>query len=328
VYSCFSADGKNEKAGANALKDKVGEVTGLDVQYYVHMNYGVLRDAVNAVGGVSVVIDSDDPRGIFDDNFDWKCKYQCNYVKYKNGPTGLMDGEHALALARARGASGNTYGLAGANFDREKYQQKILVALKERAASAGTLTNVGKVTALIDAMGKNLRTNFQTSEIQTLMKLGREVDAKEITSLSLNSEENVLVTGTNIGGASVLVPSAGIYEFGQIQAYVKKQLSSSAVVREAANVVVLNATAQAGVAQEEADLLEDKGYIVTTTGNAPAGNYGDYAVYAVSKDKPGTKKALAKRYDVTVKTSKLPVVVAAGTDFVVIIGKVPSSSGN
>ncbi|HRF28819.1 MAG TPA: LCP family protein [Candidatus Saccharibacteria bacterium] len=328
VYSCFSADGKNEKAGANALKDKVGEVTGLDVQYYVHMNYGVLRDAVNAVGGVSVVIDSDDPRGIFDDNFDWKCKYQCNYVKYKNGPTGLMDGEHALALARARGASGNTYGLAGANFDREKYQQKILVALKERAASAGTLTNVGKVTALIDAMGKNLRTNFQTSEIQTLMKLGREVDAKEITSLSLNSEENVLVTGTNIGGASVLVPSAGIYEFGQIQAYVKKQLSSSAVVREAANVVVLNATAQAGVAQEEADLLEDKGYIITATGNAPAGSYGDYAVYAVSKDKPGTKKALAKRYGVTVKTSKLPVVVAAGTDFVVIIGKVPSSSGN
>ncbi len=326
VFYCFSNAGEDEKAGANALKDKVGEITGLQAHYYVHMNYSVLRDAVNAVDGISVVIDSKDPRGIFDDNFDWKCNYRCNYVKYDNGPTGLMDGEHALALARARGASGNTYGLPGANFDREKYQQKILVALKDRAVSVGTLTNIGKVTGLIDAMGKNLRTNFATAEIQTLMSLGKKVKANDIVSLSLNSEDNVLVTGANLGGASVLVPSAGTYDFTQIQAYVKKQTNSSAVVREAANVVVLNGTSEAGLAQTEADKLMKKGYIITSTSNTPTDTYKDIQVYVLTKKKPGTKAALEKLYGITAKTTSPPIQATPGTDFIIIVGASTSSS--
>jgi LCP family protein required for cell wall assembly len=322
VYSCYSGDGEQEKEGATALMQKVGEVVGLDTQYYVHMNYGVLRESVDAVGGVSVVIDSDDPRGIFDDNFDWKCNYRCNYVKYKNGPTGKMDGEHALALARARGASGNTYGLAGANFDREKYQRKILVALKEQAVSAGTLTNVGKVTALIDAMGKNLRTNFATAEIRTLMSLGTDTKSNDIKSLVLNDENQPLVTGTMVNGASVLIPSAGQGDFSEIQAYVRKKLNDNPVVREEANIAVLNGTTTIGLAQQEADALSAKDYTVISTGNAPDTDYGTTVVYRLNKDDMGgTAKALAKRYGVKLKTSVPDFTVAEGVDFLIIVGR-------
>jgi polyisoprenyl-teichoic acid--peptidoglycan teichoic acid transferase len=321
VYSCYSSDGKNEAQGSKALMKKVGEITGLETQYYVHMNYGVLVDTVDAVGGVSVTIDSEDPRGIFDDNFDWKCNYQCNYVKYKNGPTGLMDGEHALALARARGASGNTYGLAGANFDREKYQRKILIALKDRAASAGTLTNVGKVTGLIDAMGKNLRTNFATSEIRTLMSIGTDTPSKSIKSVELNNRDNPLVTGTMVNGASVLVPSAGINDFTEIQAYIRKKISSDPVVREEANIAVLNGTTVIGLAQTEADALSAKDYTIVSTGNAPSTDYTKTTVYRLNKDDmDGTAKALAKRYSVKLKTTTPDFTVAEGADFIVIIG--------
>jgi LCP family protein required for cell wall assembly len=322
VYSCYSGDGEQEKEGATALMQKVGEIVGLDTQYYVHMNYGVLRESVDAVGGVSVVIDSDDPRGIFDDNFDWKCNYRCNYVKYKNGPTGKMDGEHALALARARGASGNTYGLAGANFDREKYQRKILVALKEQAVSAGTLTNVGKVTALIDAMGKNLRTNFATAEIRTLMSLGTDTKSNDIKSLVLNDENQPLVTGTMVNGASVLIPSAGQGDFSEIQAYVRKKLNDNPVVREEANIAVLNGTTTIGLAQQEADALSAKDYTVISTGNAPDTDYGTTVVYRLNKDDMGgTAKALAKRYGVKLKTSVPDFTVAEGVDFLIIVGR-------
>lgn len=320
VYSCFSGDGKKEEAGAKALAKKVGEVTDVDVQYYVHMNYGVLVDAVDAVGGVSVKIDSDDPRGIFDDNFDWKCGYRCNYVKYKNGPTGLMDGEHALALARARGASGNTYGLAGANFDREKYQRKILVALKDRAASAGTLTNPGKVTALIDAMGKNLRTNFVTGEVRTLMRLGIDIPSKEIRSLNLNDPEAPLVGGAMINGASVLIPSAGQGDFTDIQAYVHKEVYSTAASREEAPIVVLNGTSTIGLAEKEATKLEKNGYNVTSYDNAPTDTYKGYTVYRLKKGFPATKSALEDLYGVKIKTKTPEFSVPAGTAYVVVVG--------
>lgn len=322
VYSCFSADGKSEEAGAVALMEKVGDITGLETQYYAHMNYGVLRDAVDAVGGVSVEIDSDDPRGIFDDNFDWMCNRRCNYVKYPNGPTGNMDGEHALALARARGASGNTYGLAQANFDREKYQRKILIALKDKAASVGTLTNVGKVTGLIDAMGKNLRTNFETAEIRTLMALGTDTPSDSITSLLLNDPEAPLVQGANINGASVIIPSAGQGNFNDIQAYVTKNLSSNPVVREGANLVVMNGTETIGLAQTEADKLTAASYMVSTITNAPATDYEQTTIYRINKKgMGGTKKALEKRYGVKVSTETPTFPVAAGVDFVVIIGR-------
>lgn len=53
-------------------------------------------------------------------------------------------------------------GLAQSNFDREKNQQKVIVALREKALSAGTLANPGKVMSLISALGDNLNTNFDT----------------------------------------------------------------------------------------------------------------------------------------------------------------------
>lgn len=79
-------------------------MTGLDVQYYAHINYTVVREAVDAVGGVDVKIESSDPRGILDRNFDWKCNCECYYVNYKNGEVAHMDGEHALAFMRTQRA--------------------------------------------------------------------------------------------------------------------------------------------------------------------------------------------------------------------------------
>lgn len=328
VYSCFSGDGKSEEEGATALMEKVGEVVGLETQYYVHMNYSVLRDAVDAVDGVSVEIDSDDPRGIYDDNFDWKCKYRCNYVKYANGPTGNMDGEHALALARARGASGNTYGLAQANFDREKYQKKILIALKDKAVSVGTLTNIGKVTGLIDAMGKNLRTNFDTAEIRTLMSMGTDTPSDAIKSLVLNDAEAPLVRGAMVNGASVLIPTAGESNFSEIQAYVAKSISSDPVVREAASIEIMNGTETVGLAQTEADKLTADNYNVTSITNAPSTDYATTTIYRINKEMTGTSKALAKRYGVKVSTKTPPFVVADGIDIVVIVGRSSVSSSN
>src|SRR5690606_13507618 len=184
--------------------------------------YSAVTKAVDAVGGVDVVIESNPPgMGILDRNFDWKCNYQCYYVKYDDGQKVHLDGEHALALSRARNASGG-YGLAGGNFDREKNQQKILKAVREKALSLGTLTNVGRVTELLDAMGDNLKTNVEKSEVQTIVSLATEVQTDAIISLDLSDPEAPLVKNSNVGGASVVLPVAGMFDYGRIQAFIKK----------------------------------------------------------------------------------------------------------
>ena len=325
MYDCFSDSENDEAAGATALKNKVGDVLGLDIQYYAHLNYTVVRDAVNAVGGVDVKIESSDPRGILDRNFDWKCGYQCYFVNYKNGETAHLDGEHALALARARNASGG-YGLPGGNFDREKNQQKIIKALREKASSAGTLTNIGKVTGLIDAFGNNLKTNFETKEIRTLMSLGSDIPSDSIQSISLVEDGEELVTTGNIGGASIVRPVAGLYDYSQIKLYVNKKLNSNAVSREGASVVVLNGSGVTGVGQQQADKLEAKGFAISAVDTAPEGTYAAVEIYQIGEGNTATKAKLAELYSVTVKTSAPPATVAEGTKFVVIFGKDPSSS--
>ena len=49
-------------------------IFNMDIQYAVHVNTVVIRDAVNAVGGVTVNVASRDPRGVLDATFDDKCR--------------------------------------------------------------------------------------------------------------------------------------------------------------------------------------------------------------------------------------------------------------
>ncbi len=320
VYFCASNDGKDEAAGAKALSEKAGQITGLDIQYYIHLNFTAVVEAVDAVGGVDVTIESSDPRGILDRNFDWKCNFTCFYVNYKNGQKVHLDGEHALALARARNAAGG-YGLPNGNFDREKNQQMIIKALRDKAMSAGTLTNVGAVTGLIDALGNNLRTNIHAKEIRTLMDLGTKISNDSIVSLSLNEEGNMLVMTANQNGQSIVRPVAGLLDYSQIQAYVNKNVTSDPFVREDPHVSVLNGSDTAGVAGVEADKLKALGFTVDTVGNAPSGSYDRVEVYQISADKPATAAKLQQIYSVTIKTTAPPASVVGETDFLVIIGK-------
>ncbi len=233
---------KDESAGQTGLRNQLSKIFGIDLQYSVHVNYTVLEKAVDAVGGITIKIDSTDPRGVLDRNFDWKCpnggrSQSCYNVKYPNGPANL-DGLHALYLARARGDDplGRTYGLGGSNFEREKYQQKILIAIKEKATSAGTLANPVAVTNLFDALGENVRTNIDTEEMKSFISLAKDVDTTKIKTLTLVDSAKPLVMTGDTSGQSIVRPVAGLFDYSAIQNYIKINISGDQSAREAASV--------------------------------------------------------------------------------------------
>lgn len=338
-FSCVNDDYTSSEAEEERLaasRKFIGEIVGMDLQYAVHTNYTVVRDLVGAVGGVRVKIESEDPRGIMDANFDWKCgpnpserRRRCppngHFIQYPNGYVDL-DAEHALYLSMARGAGGEgtTYGLPNSNFDREKNQQKIIVALKEKATSAGTLANPGKTLGMINALGDNLRTNIETGEVRTLMDVATKIENKSIKSLTLNGDDDTdpILTTDFVGGASAVVPVAGTYDYSELRLFIQKNVYASAISREAANVMVLNGSGVGGVAMTEGEKLNKLGMNVESVGNAPTQDHKTTVVYKLGKEgvNPATKNKLEKLYSTTIKTTQPPVDVTGETDFVVIIG--------
>ena len=340
-FNCVNNDWKSDSAEDERQKETrsfVGEILGMDLQYSVHVNYSVMRDLVSAIGGIKVNIESRDPRGVMDSNFDWKCgttraerQERCprgHYISYPNGEVEL-DAEHALYLAMARGDIAPTYGFEQSNFDREKNQQKIMMAIREKALSTGTLTDFSKVTKLVDAIGANLRTNFETGEVRTLVSLMQSIKQDEIKSVSLiDAEPAILTTGT-VGGASAVIPVAGTYNYSGLQAYIKKHIYATAITREEPRVVILNGSGIAGAAQAEATKLEELGIAVNTVGNVPSGQtYSSNKIYRVSeKAKSATEEKLKSLYHTSVSPSNelSGVTYSANTDYVIIITKAQSS---
>lgn len=319
VYEC-GADGGSEPQGAEKLMEVVGESFGVDIQYYAHVNYTVVRDTVNAVGGVTVEIDSDDPRGVLDRNFDWACNYRCHYVKWPNGPAHL-NGDQALALARARNAAGG-YGLGGGNFDREQYQQKIILALKDKAASAGTLANPVAVSGLLDALGDNVRTNFSAGEVKTLISLAGEMPSASIKRVSLVEQGKAVLTTGNVRGQSVVRPVAGLYDFEQVQRFVRQKLTVSTTNSEEPSIEVLNGSDYAGLAGKKAAELEAAGFTDVSTGDTDSDDaYGDYVWYDLSGGKK--QQSLMKLKSILGSNptgTVLPGGVQSDADFVIIVG--------
>lgn len=314
VFYCAYTIDKDEVAGAEALMAKSGEILGLDIQYYIHADWTALVQAIDAVGGVDVTIESDDPRGIYDSS---------TGIKYANGEVAHLDGEKALALARARNHNYGDYGLAGGNYDREKNQQKILAAFQQKAMSAGTLLNPVAINNLIDSLGNNLITSFETGHVQTLIDIASNLQADHIKQLPFVGRDdggpNLIATyapnGTYLGEA----PVAGVYDYSEIQAYVAQNLSSDPVVMEGATIDVLNGSDQAGLAAKKAEELEDDNYTIGSIDNAPASTTESVTIYQLNGDMTNTATALKDKYGVELIQGELAGYYT-NADFVIVFG--------
>lgn len=347
VYECAAdlvnsttASPKNytvaDQKGAKALMDKISEVTGVTPQYFAHVNYSVLKQAVDAVGGIDVNVVGDGADGIYDTNFDWNCPkgpYTCKNVYYPHNGNYHLDGQQALYLARARADGGlysyKSFGLAQGDFDRQMNQQKILTALKTKATSAGTLANPWAVSNLLDALGNNVTTNISTGELKTFIGVAKDLKTESMQSISLVKDGESVVTTGNIQGQSVVTAISGTLDYSSIIQYLAKKMSSNPAVGEEAKVAVLNASGVAGVAGNLQEKLSKDGITVDRAANAPEGlkGSGTYTIYNLSNGKmPATLTYLKSKLDGAKVETNVPAGVDDGThNFVVVINQANES---
>jgi len=320
-YGCGKQDAKDsgkdqaasEQAGQAEIAKAAQEVLGMEIHYKVHANWRVLTEVVNALGGIDVKVEAYDGSSMV---YDVATK-----IRYRNGETVHMNGEQALAFSRARGSAGGI-GLSGGNFDRERNQQKIIKAIVEKAKTSNK-ADFNVMMGILDALGNNINTNFETKEMQTIIDILKEFNAEKIVSIPLVDEKNKvqLLTTSNIAGASVVVPTAGTYNYTAIKNYVKKRISPTAEMNEEARLVILNGSGVAGVAAAEQTKLTKQELNVVQVGNYPGGVQAKHTIYDLSNGtKPKTIEKLKQTYGTNVVTTIPPTISKYNADIVIVLG--------
>lgn len=300
VYWCNNMDGENEQAGAEALMTEVGDILGIDFQYYAHLNWGSLESIVDTIGGINIILDED----IND--------YYYTGSVYEAGTEYAINGIQAVALSRAR------HGTASGDFSRGASQQKILIGIKDKVLEKGL--SITDLLGLASTLGDNLRTNFSVDEMKTLAHLASSFDFNNMRQISLIEPEPLMTTGT-INGISYVLPSAGVGNYNAIQKYITKMFSSDPRSYEDYTILVLNATETPGLASTEKSTLEEAGYDNIYVDDAPVGEYSEgYTVYSLTDAAPGTKKLLEEKYQTTAKSAtELPAGIPTDYNFVIIV---------
>ncbi len=310
--------------GMDALKGVIEDNLDIPIHYTVLVNYSAFRDLVNAVGGITIKIDSPDRRGIYDSSLDYTTRNCCALAKYPNGSVNL-DGKQALNLARARGDGYGSYGFPGTDFTRTEYQRKMLLAIKDKASSTSVIANPFKVSNLVDAVGRNVKTDLQLSQLQTLYTYMKKIPDNKIDSYNINTlkgdNTTMLANYTTKDGQSALIPAAGIDDFAEIAAQIQKLFTATPIEKEAASIVLLNGTNTVGLAHTQATTLSKLGMIVAAQSDAPANQQTTTIVDSSDGKKSNTLVELKRRYSASVVTNKTLAADYPGADFIVIIGQ-------
>jgi LCP family protein required for cell wall assembly len=312
------------EGGMSLLEQVVSDDFGVSINYYTLVDYTAFKQAVDAVGGITVNIQSSDPRGIYDPNIG--VDNGGSALRLKNGVQ-TLNGQMALNLARARNdptPSGLTgYGLPNGDFDRAANQRLMLTALKDKAVTLTTLANPVKISQLLDAIGSNVHTDFKTSDLRRLYDLSKKISSNNIQSLSFQDSAhniNLLSDYTAPDGEAALIPTAGLDDFSQIQHYIASLNSSDPLVNENAQIVVLNGSGVAGVAKTETATLEAKNLNVISYANAPAISASNQIIVGNSS-KPTTVALLKNLLGVQATTTNATIAAQyPSADIIVILG--------
>ncbi len=308
-----------EAEGFKAIESVVSDTMGVPIHYHLMVDFSGFQQAVDNVGGVEI----NAPNAVAENMYN-EATGKHFYLNVKPGLQ-HMDGQTALFYARSRHTS------ARGDFDRSERQRALISALKDKIISPSTFSNPQKISNLISTFGNHVQTNFSAQDLQRLAQISKEIPSDKIHSLGLSDPPNNYIKTATINGLSVVVPTAGNFNFKDIQYYVRNALKDSYLKSESANIMVLNGANKAGLASEKSQELKSYGYTITKVDNAPTRNYQKTIIVDLRNgQKKYTKNYLEKRFGVTA-VSSVPdpaIVPDASTDFVIILGSDQANTTN
>jgi polyisoprenyl-teichoic acid--peptidoglycan teichoic acid transferase len=294
------------QAGFKNVDTVVESALGIKIHYNMIVDFKAFKQAVDTVGGVSVNV----PADLVDPSMAWENKN--NPVLAKAGMQ-TFDGTAALRYVRSRHTS--------SDFARGERQRAVMLGIKSKVQELGTLSNPMKISGLLGAFGNNVSTDLSLGNANRLYGILKSINEPNITSTSLANTGSSLVTTANVRGQSVVMPKAGMFNFTEIQNYVRTQLKDPLIMRENAKVLILNGTPQPGIANVKSNELKSFGYNVVGIGNTPNTGWTQTTLVDLTGKHKYTRNYLEKRLGMSAVNSLSDTTIHTnGADFVIIIG--------
>jgi LCP family protein required for cell wall assembly len=303
-----STDPRAIQAGFDLVDKTVSATFGVPINYNAIVDFQAFKQAVDTVGGVTVNV----PEDLYDPNMAWE--NHNNPLLAKAG-TQQFNGTQALIYVRSREST--------SDFARSLRQRTLMIALKGKVDSLGTLSNPVKIAGLINAFGNNVSTDLSIQDASKLYAILKDVTDTNVSSIGLADPPNRYVTTGPMNGQSIDLPTAGLFNYADIQSFIRTQLKDGHITQENAKIQVMNGTIKPELTTKFVTALGTYGYNVIGTGTTPTIGYSKTSVIDLGRqDHPYTKNYLEKRFGVTA-TTQLPDISinANGADFVIIIGE-------
>ncbi len=212
VYpTAAGADNTNPVAGGNATAQKVSLVTGLQVNYWMTINFTGFRDFINAIGGVDVNV-PDAFTANYPKNDDPSIDASWKVIHFSKGLQ-HMDGERAIEYARARYVTDNP--AEGTDFARSARQQLIMQAAYSKLKDWHTWPSI---YGALDALKRTLYSNLSLAD---LAEFALKMDLNNAHRVGL-SYSNVLMGARSSDGQDIVLPQNGDWQL--IKDYISHQL--------------------------------------------------------------------------------------------------------
>ncbi|MBT3864566.1 LCP family protein [Candidatus Peregrinibacteria bacterium] len=250
----------DSEEGLEYLLEKVEEFSGIEIPYYIKIDFDGFTEIIDALGGIDIYVEEK----LYDPFYPREGTIGFELFSLSKGRHHL-DGETALKYARSRKTT--------SDFDRSKRQQDILYAIKEKALQTKTILSKSKLTNLLDTVKKNFETNLSVREFLTLGALAEDFNKDSITNRVLHDDPvycggflyTPLVLTESYDGAFVLIPAGKI---STVQKYFEIATTHPEALEENLKVQILNGTTKSGSAAETKQVLQRYCLNITRFGNA------------------------------------------------------------
>jgi LCP family protein required for cell wall assembly len=291
---------------------------GIRLSHYARIDFRGFEQIVDTLGGIVVDVD----RPIKDDEYPTD-DYGFSRIYIGPGPQ-WMDGRTALQYARSRHSEND--------FGRARRQQRVLIAMRERAIQANMIF---KAWELIPLAQKTVTTDFGPLDLAKLAKLASEIDRERVQSLVVDAQYASPIT--TFDGAQVLLPNKPAIQAAVTQAYAKSAALPTPVARVSApaaqptpavqptprpvtRVEVYNGTTRQGLARSTADWLARQGVEVTRVDSAERSDYPETRLF-VPPGKEDVAASLAAQLDLPGSAVETLANLQPGGDLRLVLGR-------
>ena len=223
--SCFPNQKKNKIThagwqGESCMEKTIENFTGINIDYYVKVDFKGVVDLVNILDGITV----DVPMTFCEQDSN---RSFANQLCLKKGIQ-TLNGEQALALARHR------HTLLTGDLQRGLNQQLVVQGIMSKIK---TITNVNQFYNILSSTEKHMDTNLTTSQILSLYNVAKDIITNSLTS----SDSIVSIQQLYLEGMSARIYDASIKL--ELYDYVYYPKSLDAITKEMkVNLGISNAT--------------------------------------------------------------------------------------